>query len=147
MSGRAYGQLNDIAFEQLDSLMSVEKRHVIVHIHTSWCKHCLRMQETTFKNKEVQHQLNKFFYFLKIDAEGKEDIRFRGRNFKYRQVYRVHELAEALGTVDGELSYPTLCLLNPQYEIVYQHNGFLSHTELLTLLKALKQDEGQASRK
>ncbi len=124
----SFSQIKQYRFEQLDSLQKKEKRPVAVFLHTSWCKYCGTMKNTTFKNDEVIHLLNQKFYFISLDIEEKQDIRFRGYTFKYKPTGSntgVNELAEQLGTINGELSYPAICFLNAEYEIIYQHSSFL----------------------
>ena len=75
-----------------------------------------------------------------MDAEGEEDITYRGHTFRFRPTGRntgVHELAEQLGTIDGQLNYPTLVALNTSNEIVFQYGGLMDAKELLAVLEAL----------
>jgi thioredoxin-related protein len=118
--------------------MKIEKRAVIVFIHTSWCKFCQQFQETTLKNKKIQKILNDDFYFVDIDADAQHDIVFRGHIFKYDPVYRLHDLAKELGTKDGKVSYPTIAFLNEDLEILYQHDGYLSASELVPVLEKVR---------
>ncbi len=125
-------------FEQIDSLQRVEKRNIMVFIHTDWCKFCRTMEYTTFKNKDVVNALNRQFYFVSLDAEQKQDISFNGKTFKYKPSGAgtgIHELAVELGTIDGQVSYPGICILNPKYEIVFSYNQFLSAGDLLLVLQ------------
>lgn len=125
-------------FEQVDSLQKIEKRHVVVFIYTDWCKFCRTMEHTTFGNNEVVSTLNKHFYFVSLDAEQKQDISFNGNTFRYKPSGAntgIHELAVELGTIDGQVSYPGLCILNPGYEIIFNYNQFLSAGDLLTVLR------------
>ncbi len=134
-------QVRQVRFEQLDSLQAVQQRPVIVFLHTAWCKFCNTMKNTTFKNKEIQDLLNNKFYFLALDVEHKQDIAFRGHSFKYKPTGTtsgVHELAEQLGSMEGELAYPTMSFLNPGYQITFQRAGFIPAKELLGILKKLQ---------
>ena len=137
----SFAQVKHVKFEQLDSLQNVEKRHVIVFLHTSWCKYCATMENTTFKKSGIQELLNQNFYFVSLDIEEKNAIHFRGHIFKYKPTGAttgVHELAEQLGYINGELAYPTTCILNADFEIVFQKGGFIQSKELLEILKKLK---------
>lgn len=119
------------SFEEVDSLQKTAPRPVVVFVHTSWCKYCLLMEETTFKNEEVVKALAQHFYFVSFDAETKETIRFNGISFK-NTTGKQHDLAFALAKNESGLSYPTCVFLNAQNEIMHQQNGF---TDALTLLK------------
>ena len=139
--GSSYGQLADaVTFQQLDSLQKKEQKPVLVFIHTSWCKYCQAMEHTTFQNKEVKEMLEKSFYFVELNAEEKKDIKVKGHTFHYRPTGAgagQHELAQELGSINGKISFPTLCFLNADYEIIYQRSGFLTAKELIEILKTL----------
>ncbi len=136
----SFGQVNQVRFEQLDSLQKKERRTVVVFLHTSWCKYCGTMKNTTFQNVEVIKQLIQRFYFVALDIEERGDISFRGQTFKYKPTGNntgVHELAEQLGTINGALAYPGISFLNAEYEIIHQPEGFVSSEVLLFMLKKL----------
>lgn len=140
MAKFSFGQIKQMKFEQLDSLQKAEERPVLVFLHTSWCKYCSTMKNTTFENSEVIQLLNQSFYFVSLDIEDKKDIFFRRHAFKYKPTGSntgVHELAVQLGTINGALAYPGICFLNRDYEIVHQQGGYLPAKELLYLLKQL----------
>jgi thioredoxin-related protein len=143
-SQSALAQAGPFRFGQLDSLQQAERRPVVVFISTDWCRYCSRMKLSTLRDERVVKQLNESFYFVSLNAEEKNDIRFLGHTFKYRPTGNetgVHELAEQLGSVNGKLSYPTLCVLNADMEIVYQHGGYLSTKELSRILSLLNRGE------
>lgn len=134
-------QLNHYAMEQLDSLQRAEPRPVAVFIYTDWCKYCAAMKHTTLRNPSVIALLNQSYYFVALDAEGKEDIRWRGHTFSFQPSGNrqgIHAMAEQLGTVNGAVAYPTLCFLNADYDIVFQHNQFISATDLVKVLNKLR---------
>lgn len=137
----SFSQIISYKFEQLDSLQKTEKRNVAVFIHTNWCKYCQTMQNTTLKNDSIIEQLNKKFYFINLNAEQKKDIVFNGRNFKYKPTginTGIHELAEQLATIDNKVTYPTICFLNANNEIIFQYDQFINSTDLDIILKRLK---------
>ena len=96
------------------------------------------MEQTTFQDADIVSLLNKKYYFISFDGEQKEEVAFRNHQFKYQPTGRdmgTHELATALGNVDGQLVYPTFVLLNPKYEIVFQYNAFLNSQDLEKILE------------
>ncbi len=137
----ARAQMKQVKFEQLDSLQKIESRPVVIFFHTSWCKYCSSMKHTTFKNDKVIQLLNEKFYFVSFNVEEREDILFRGSLFKYKPTGAntgVHELAEQLGSINGELAYPGICFLNTKNEILYQGEGYISPKDFLFILTRLK---------
>lgn len=96
------------------------------------------MKNSMLKNKEVAGVLKQNFYFIFLDAEEKRDIVFSGHRFKFKPTgihTGIHELAEQLGTINGQITYPTLSFLNEKNEIIYQQDGFLKPDALAFLLK------------
>ena len=135
----SFTQPNETSFRTIDSLNSINEKNIVVFIHTDWCKYCKKMQGKTFQNEEVINLLNESFLFNSLDAETEKLISFNGHNFKFipkGNDVGEHELAKALGSVDGELNFPTICILNSQYEIIFQYGGYLSSKEFLAVLKS-----------
>lgn len=96
------------------------------------------MQNTSLKNQEIIHRLNQDFYFVSLNAEEKNDIQFAGKTFQFKPTGRntgVHELAITLGEINGKINYPSLVLLNPKNEIIFQYQGFITTAELKNILK------------
>lgn len=125
-------------FGEIDSLQKIEKRNVLVFIHTDWCRYCQSMEHTTLKDRKIITLLNEKFWFADLNAEERQDIVFNGHAFKYKPTGSntgVHELAEQLGTINGQVSYPTVCMLNPDYKITFQYNQYLSAKDLLKVLQ------------
>jgi thioredoxin-related protein len=60
---KSHAQLKTYQFEEIDSLQIIEKRKIVLFIHTDWCKYCQAMKNTTFKNKDIIDLLNERFYF------------------------------------------------------------------------------------
>lgn len=134
----SFAQLEIVQFEQIDSLQKLEKKTVVIFIHTDWCKYCQTMKSTTLKDKRIIEQLNKNFYFISFNAEEKGSIVFHGKKFTYKPTGNntgLHQLAEQLATVDGKITYPTLCFLNKDFEIIFQSTEYIHAKDLLTILK------------
>lgn len=137
----SHAQLNTYQFEQLDSLQKVDQRTVAVFIHTDWCKYCKAMQHSSFKDKTIAELLDNHFYLIDLNAEEKRSIHFHGHTFRYKPTGNdtgVHELAEQLGTIEGKISFPSLCFLNAKNEIIYQQGGFMDAEALQKVLEQLK---------
>jgi len=137
-----FAQLKTYFFEQIDSLQAIQKRKVIVFIHTDWCKYCQAMKNSTFKNKEVIKKLNENFYFLTLNAEEKRAITFNAKKFSFNNngnTSGIHELAYELANFNNQTIYPTICVLNAQNEIIFQQSNYLPSKDFLILLEKLKE--------
>ena len=142
ITSTGFCQLQSRSFEAIDSLQQIQKKKIIVFIHTDWCQYCQKMKATTFKNQEIIQSLNSDFYFIDFNAEEKSDIKFNNQLFKYQPTGNnvgVHELALQLGTMNSQIVYPVLCVLNDKNEIILQYNNSLSPKDFKLLLEKLKE--------
>lgn len=142
ITSTGFCQLKLNSFEKIDSSQQIQKRKIIVFIHTDWCQFCQRMKSTTFKNQEIIETLNSKFYFIDFNAEEKRDITFQNQTFKFRPTGNnvgVHELALQLGTINNQITYPVLCVLNEKNEIILQYNNYLKPQDFKLLLEKLKE--------
>ncbi|RBN49955.1 thioredoxin family protein [Flavobacterium psychrolimnae] len=137
-----FAQLHSVAFEEIESLQRIEKRKTIVFIKTYWCQFCHAMKNTTFKNEEIIKELNTAFYFVNFNAEEKRTVVFNNTTFQFKpkgNTSGTHELAISLGTINKQLNFPVLCVLNSENEIIFQHSGYLKPKELKLILAKLKE--------
>lgn len=133
MANQNFAQLKMHTFEEAEKRSIENPKPFVIFIHTSWCKYCKMMQNSTFKNEEIIKQLNESFYFISFDAEDKSDITFNNHIFKYKPKGNnsgIHELAEAL----SNQTYPTITILNPAYDILVQIESFVNAKQLLNYL-------------
>lgn len=142
ITSTGFCQLQNRTFEAIDSLQQIQKRKIIVFIHTDWCQFCQRMKSTTFKNQEIIDILNSDFYFIDLNAEEKRDISFNNQVFKYQPSGNnvgINELAVQLGTINNQIVYPVLCVLNDKNEIILQYSNYLNATDFKLILEKLKE--------
>ena len=135
------GQMKMYSFSELESLNKIEPRPILVFVHTSWCKYCKMMENSTFKNQEAIQLLNNDFYFVSLNAEDQSDITFLNHTFKFKPTGKntgVHELAVELATIDNTIAYPTIVGLASDYSILFQKHSYTNAKELITLLQKLK---------
>lgn len=136
-----FAQLKIYSFEQIDSLQTIQKRKIIVFIHTDWCQFCQAMKNTTFKNETLIQELNTNFYFISFNAEEKRVIFFNKHTFDFKPTGNnsgIHELAIALGTVNKQITYPVICVLDAENNILFQYNNYLDPNDFGIILNKLK---------
>jgi len=126
-------------FDQLDRLQTVKPKKVVVFIHTSWCRYCQGMNEVVFKNASIARLLTGQYYFIRLDAEERGTLKFNHHDYNFMANKGYNELAIALGTIKGKLSFPTICILNEKNEILYQQGQFINAEDFLRLLQHFKE--------
>ncbi|RZK12212.1 MAG: thioredoxin family protein [Flavobacterium sp.] len=133
IANQNFAQLKTHTFEEAEKLSIENPKPFVIFIHTSWCKYCKMMENSTFKNQEVIKQLNEKFYFISFDVEAKNDISFNNHLFKFKPKGNnsgIHELAESL----SNQTYPTVTILNSDYTILTQIESFVNAKQLLNYL-------------
>ena len=103
------GPINWVSLQEADSLYQIQPKPFFVDVYTDWCGWCKRMDATTFSNQEIANYLNQNFYAVKLDAETKDSILFKGSVFKNTQQEKVKVLLDSLKleleVIASELSY------------------------------------------
>jgi len=122
---KAQEKINWLSFE--DAIASNKKtpKPILIDVYTDWCGYCKKMDVTTYANKTIIKAINKNFYAVKLDGEGKKDIIYNDQTFKFQKSGRngYHQLPAFL--MDGKLSYPTTILLSKTEEKLQSIPGYL----------------------
>ncbi|MDN3670502.1 hypothetical protein QWY93_14360 [Echinicola jeungdonensis] len=136
--GMAQDSLSPLSFPALEDSMNNSPKPIILEITTDWCRYC-KLQKAQIKKDKILLDLLKDYYFVELDAEGKRNIEFDGKNYQYQSQGLsggVHELAIHLAG-NEHLSYPTWIFLNEQYQVVYRFGGVLKPNDLKTIIRHL----------
>ncbi|MCH2034883.1 MAG: DUF255 domain-containing protein [Tenacibaculum sp.] len=118
-------EVNWVSFEEALELNKKNPKPIMVDLYTDWCGWCKRMDATTYKNEVIVKYINDNYYAVKMDGEGKDDITFKGRTFKFVQKGRskYHELAAAI--LNGKLSYPSTAFFDSKEQLIQAVPGYL----------------------
>ncbi len=119
-------EVNWLSFEEALKMNQTNPKPILVDLYTDWCGWCKKMDATTYKNEVIVKYINDNFYAVKMDGEGKEDIAFKGKTFKFVQQGRTkyHELAAAI--LKGKMSYPSTAFFNAEQQLIQTVPGYLT---------------------
>lgn len=137
----SFAQLKTYSFQEAEKLRIESPKPIVVFTHTSWCNYCKMMENSTFKNPAVIKELNENFYFISFDAESKKEITFNNYTFQFKPTGTntgIHELATALATIDKQVVYPTLTVLDTANTIQFQQHSHIKAKALLRILEKMK---------
>ena len=117
------GKINWLTLEEAATRTKTEPRKIVVDIYTDWCGWCRKMDQSTFTDPEIADYINKNFYAVKLNAEGKKPITINGKTFNYNAKFRAHEVAVTL--LNGQMSYPSTVYLDEKMAIISPVPGYL----------------------
>jgi thioredoxin-related protein len=82
------------------------------------------MDASTFTNPVIVNYVNDNFYAVKFDAETREDINFRGKDYKYvsQGMQGYNELAAEI--LNNQMSYPTSVYLDENMDEIFPVPGY-----------------------
>ena len=139
LNSQTYSQLSfeEPSFKEALIKARNENKRIIVDVYTDWCVWCKRMDADTYSNEGVEKIIENSFVFVKLDAEGKDKIKYKDKEYTEEEL-----------TVFFEVSgYPTIVFLEPdgsviefKYDSVTMKNipGYYKAKEFKKILKYFK---------
>lgn len=125
-TSNAQEKINWLSFEKAIELNKENPKLILIDVYTDWCGYCKKMDKETYANATIASYINKNFYAIKLDGEGKEDINYKGYTFKLKGEgkSKYHELSAAL--MEGQLSYPTTIFMTEKEQMLQKIPGYLT---------------------
>ncbi len=135
-----------MSWEDAAAANAVKPKKLFVDVYTNWCGWCKKMDATTFMDPGVVKYINEHFYAIKLNAEQKESIQWNGQEFKWYPGGRdgVNKLAYDL--LDGQLSYPTYVLLDPEFARILISPGYMDAPTLMKELRFAAEDHYKSTK-
>lgn len=136
----AQSEVNWLTFEEALEKNKKNPKPILVDLYTDWCGWCKKMDATTYKNGTIVKYINDNYYAVKMDGEGKNDINFKGKTFKFVQQGRskYHELAAAI--MKGKMSYPSTAFFNAEQQLIQTVPGYLTKERFEKILAYFSSD-------
>ena len=125
-------------FEDAVALGEKQPKKLFIDVYTDWCGWCKKMDATTFMNDEVADYINKNYYAVKLNAETKDTIVFRGTKFVYKPEFKSNELAVSL--LNRQMGYPTYVFLDEQFAMLTPAPGYMQPEGIMPMLKFYAED-------
>jgi len=135
------GKIRWYTIEEVEQLSTTAPRKVMVDVYTDWCGWCKKMDSETFSHPVIADYINRYYYPVKLNAESRESIIFRGQTFKFVEngSRGYHELAA--GLLNGRLSYPSIAYLNEKLELLGAVPGYRAPKDMEPLLNYIAEDK------
>lgn len=126
-----------MTFNEAIAAQKKDPKPIFMDAYTDWCGPCKMLDKNTFTDPNVIEHINKNYYAVKFNAEGNEEISYKGKNFsnpgfnenrKGRNA--THEFTMFL-RIPG---YPSMVIFNEQSEVSNVIVGYNAPTQLLERL-------------
>ena len=137
--------INWMTMEEALKAQAKEPRKIMMDAYTDWCGPCKMLDKNTFQNPDVVDFVNKHFYAVKFNAEGKDDLIYKGDTFtnpewdasrgKGRNAQ--HQFAQALGIK----AYPSIVFFDEEGNPIGPIPGYKTPQELELYLKLFLKDD------
>ncbi len=141
ISMSVFAQQNTINWKSVNELQELQKkepRKVLMDVYTTWCGPCKMMMKNTFGHPAVINYINKHYYAVKFDAEGGNDIIFKGNTYTNEGYVAgkqgrksQHQFAQALGVN----SYPTVIYMDENLDVIAPIKGYLTPNQIELYLR------------
>ena len=122
-----------IDIDQLNVKMKSESKPILIDLYTNWCYWCKVMDKKTYTNSKVISYINEHFYPVKFDAESKEIIKWKNKDYSYNETYKVSDFT--LYVTNGQPGFPTTVIVPDEKSDPVAISGFMEPKELEPILK------------
>ena len=126
-------KLKWLTLAEAEAKITSQKKAILIDLYTDWCGWCKVMDKNTYTNANVVQYIHDNFYPVKLNAETREVLNWRGKEFKYNDNYRVHDYAILL--TGGQLSYPSTVILPADGSAPQVIPGYLKTPDMELILK------------
>ncbi|WP_196886064.1 thioredoxin family protein [Aureivirga sp. CE67] len=144
----SFAQHAEINWMTVDEALEAQKKEpkkIMMDAYTVWCGPCKMLDKNTFQNPDVVAYVNKNFYAVKFNAQGKEEVNYKGTKFTnpgYQESRKnsrnsSHEFSRALKIS----AYPTIIFFNEEGSVLMNERGYKSPQQLEFILKFLATDK------
>ncbi|MBQ0113123.1 MAG: DUF255 domain-containing protein [Bacteroidales bacterium] len=107
---------------------------IFMDCYTDWCKWCKVLDEKSFSNDTIARILNYYFYPVKFDAEGQENLTINGEEYKSTLNKKggkgTHELMRVLWEGQRGGGYPSMVIRKANFAPVTVIMGYLPANDL-----------------
>jgi len=141
---KAQETINWVTFNQALELQKKEPKKIFMDVYTEWCGPCKMLDKMTFHNPDVVKYVNENYYAVKFNAEGNENISYKGETFTNPRFVEgrtgrgsTHDFTIALQV----RAYPTMLFFDEEGNPLHSVSSFLKPKQIEIFLKFFAKDD------
>lgn len=123
-----------IPITEIETKLKENPKYIVIELYTDWCGICAIQNKKIQKSDDLVSLLENEFYFVKFNAESKEDFILNRIKFENKDG-KVHEFAKAISSDSN--AFPAWVIMNSDFEIIFQYNGLIETENLKSILLKL----------
>lgn len=127
-------EVNWISFEKAIELNKEQQKNILIDVYTDWCGYCKKMDRDTYENTVIAELINENFYAVKLNAEQKESILYKEKEYKFIRQGRKGYHEFAVNLLQGEMSYPSTVFMNKEEQLIQKLPGYLDAKSIEPIL-------------
>ncbi len=113
-----------ITMGELEELNKNEPRKVFVDVYTDWCGWCKKMDRSTFIDPEVVNYVNENYYAVKLNAESRTTLTFKGYQVTEADIARSLKVS----------SFPTIVFIDETIQNIQPVPGYRTAKQFKEML-------------
>lgn len=141
-SGNETANVSSDKIEWLDFETAIDrnqknKKYIFIDIYTDWCGWCKKMDASTFVHPEVVTYLNENCYSVKMNAESKDPIPYKGVLYESKLYGNKEYNSLAHSLLDAKMSFPSFVVLNKKEVKAGKIIGYKDAPSFLTAIQGI----------
>jgi len=128
-------KINWLDFETAIEKNKTHNKFIFIDIYTDWCGWCKKMDATTFTNAEIIKYMNTHFYAVKMNAESKDPIPYKGKLYEWKNYGRGGYNTLAISLLGSQMSFPSFVVLSKRETKLGKIIGYRDASGMMTELK------------
>lgn len=140
-SATSTAKIKWLDFEEAAALNAKKPKKIFLDMYTDWCGWCKKMDQSTFVNPVIVNYMNQHFYAVKFNAERKDTIIFKGKEYVNTNPTgqrASHQLAQTI--LNGRMSYPSFAFMDEQMNMITVVPGYRKAPEFEAILNFIGSD-------
>ncbi len=136
-------EINWMTMDEAIAAQVKNPKKIMMDAYTDWCGPCKMLDKNTFQNPDVVKYVNENYYAVKFNAEGNQEIEYKGQIFKNPNFIPGQSGRNAQHQLAGALqinAYPTIVFFDENGDTLVPLPGYKTPPQLELYLKLFLND-------